>query len=95
VEKLPVRTWSEPISSKYGLHLVRVLSSNPEKPAKIDDVRAQLNVHCQLLRREEAVFRYTQRLFGTYEVYLGNNRIERLLPTRRVAPRGEMSREDG
>lgn len=95
VEKLPVRTWSEPISSKYGLHLVRVLSANPEKPAKIDDVRAQLNVHCQLLRREEAVQRYTQRLFGTYEVYLGKDRIERLLPTRRVAPRGEMSREDG
>lgn len=95
VEKLPVRTWSEPITSKYGLHLVRVLASNPEKPATIEDVRAQLNVQCQLLRREEAVHRYTQRLFGTYEVYVGQDRIHQLLPTRRIAPRGEMSGEDG
>jgi len=95
IEKLPVRTWSEPIASKYGMHLVRVLSSNPEGPAKIDEVRAQLNVQCQLLRREEAVHRYTQRLFQTYEVYLGNDRVRELHPTHRTAPRGEMSGEDG
>jgi hypothetical protein len=95
VEKLPLRTWSEPIASKYGMHLVRVSSSNPEGPAKIEDVRAQLTVQCQLLRREEAVHRYTQRLFQTYEVYLGNDRVRELHPTHRTAPRGEMSGEDG
>jgi hypothetical protein len=95
IEKLPVRTWSEVIPSKYGMHLVRVLTANAEKQATLDDVRALLNVECQMLRREEAVHRYTQRLFGTYEVFVGNDRVRELQPTHRTAPRGEMSGEDG
>ncbi|HRI65776.1 MAG TPA: peptidylprolyl isomerase [Polyangium sp.] len=95
ISQLPVRTWSEPIASKYGLHLVRVLEFAQEKPAKLEDVRGKLVVECQQRRREEAVHRYVERLFRDYDVYLGNDRVRNLAPTRRTAPRGEMSREDG
>jgi PPIC-type PPIASE domain len=92
---LPPRQWSEPIASKYGLHLVRVLSFNQEKPATLEDVRGKLTVDCQLRRREEAIRRYVGRLFKEYEVYVGSERVRDFSPTNRTAPRGEMSGEDG
>lgn len=95
IAKLPVRAWSDPVASKYGLHLVRVLSFNPEKPATLNDVRGKLTVDCQLRRREEAIRRYVERLYKEYDVYIGNDRVRDFSPTNRTAPRGEMSREDG
>lgn len=95
IAQLPKRTWSDPINSKYGVHLVRVLESTPEKPATLDDVRGKLAVDCQLRRREEAVRRYVNRLFNEYDVYLGPDRVRDLAPTKRTAPRSEMSGEDG
>lgn len=95
IAKLPVRTWSEPVSSKYGVHLVRVLSFVPEKPATLNDVRGRLAVDCQLRRREEAIRRYVERLYREYDVYIGSDRVRAFSPTNRTAPRGEMSREDG
>jgi hypothetical protein len=95
ISRLPVRTWSEPVVSKHGTHLVRVLAFSPEKPATMEDVRGKLAVDCQLRRREEAVRRYVERLFEEYDVYIGSDRVHELSPTNRTAPRGEMSREDG
>lgn len=95
IAKLPVRTWSDPVASKYGFHLVRVLAYSPEKPATMEDVRGQLAVDCQRQRREEAVRHYVERLFRQYDVYVGNDRVRDFSPTNRTAPRGEMSGEDG
>lgn len=95
ISKLAPGTWSEPIASKYGVHLVRVVEFQPEKPAALDDVRGKLMVDCQLRRREEAVRRYVERLFREYDVYIGNDRVGQFAPTHRTAPRGEMSGEDG
>lgn len=95
ITKLPVRTWSEPLESKHGTHLVRVLVYSPEKPATMEDVRGKIAVDCQMRRREEAVRRYVERLFKEYDVYVGSDRVHELSPTNRTAPRGEMSREDG
>ncbi len=95
ISQLRERTWSDPIVSKHGTHLVRVLGYSPEKPATLEEVRGKVAVDCQLRRREDAVRRYVERLFKEYDVYLGNDRVHELLPTNRTAPRGEMSREDG
>jgi hypothetical protein len=94
ISQLPVRTWSEPIASKYGTHLVRVLAFNPAKPAALQDVRGKVAVECQQRRREQAVQRYVERLFKDYDVYVGNDRVHGFAPTNRTAPRGEMSVED-
>ncbi len=90
----PVRTWSDPIASKYGWHIVRVLTYSPEKPATLDDVRIEVALDCQVRRREEAVRRYVGRLFTEYDVYVGGERIRDFSPTDRIAPRGELSGED-
>lgn len=95
ISNLPLKTWSDPIQSKYGFHLVRVLANDPEKPATFDDVRGKLALDCQLRRREEAVRLYVGRLFKEYDVYLGPNKVRELTPTQRIAPRGEASEEDG
>ncbi len=95
VAKLSERTWSDPIASKYGVHLVRVMKNQPERAATLDDVRGKLAVDCQLRRREDAVRRYVERLFKNYDVYIGDERIQHFSPTNRTAPRGEMSGEDG
>jgi hypothetical protein len=94
LQSLPPRTWSDPIASKHGSHLVRVVEFTPEKPATLTDVRGHLAVECQLRRREEAIRRYVGRLFSDYEVYIDGNRVREFAPTNRTAPRIEMSGED-
>ncbi|MEZ4296705.1 MAG: peptidylprolyl isomerase [Polyangiaceae bacterium] len=91
---LPLQTWSEPIESKVGWHLVRVIALAPERQARWEDVRSRLAIECQVRRREEAVRRYVARLLQEYEVYVGGERRKDLSPTNRTAPRGERSRED-
>ncbi|MGE0054008.1 MAG: peptidyl-prolyl cis-trans isomerase [Hyphomicrobium sp.] len=39
LSELPVNTWSGPVNSGLGLHLVRVIESRPERHAPFDEVR--------------------------------------------------------
>jgi hypothetical protein len=95
IVKLDERTWSDPIVSKHGTHLVRVLEYRPEKPATLEDVKGKVAVDCQIRRREQAIQHYVERLFKDYDVYIGSDQVRDFTPTHRTAPRGEMSGEDG
>jgi hypothetical protein len=94
LKNLPIQAWSEPVSSKFGWHLVRVLEYQPERPATMEDARGELALHCQIARREEAVRLYLDRLLPDYKVYVGRERVRELSRSGRVAPRGELSAED-
>jgi hypothetical protein len=86
--------WSEPIASKYGFHLVKVVDRRPARPAAFADVRGDLSLAYAVSRREEAVAAFLQQAFARYEVDVGGERLPSLEPSRRVAARTEGSAED-
>lgn len=50
--KLPQGQWAGPISSGFGLHLVRVTSRAPFVPAQLEAVRDRVHLDYQLAQRE-------------------------------------------
>src|SRR5262249_56675512 len=51
---LATGSWSEPIESKFGWHLVRVLDRQDAGPAAFEDVRAQLPLTYLVARKKQA-----------------------------------------
>lgn len=91
---LPVGSWSEPLPSKYGWHLVLPLAFAPERPATFEEARPELSLLCWMERREAAVARLIERSLPRYRIYLDGQRVSPSAPTRRVAARSESSGED-
>jgi hypothetical protein len=87
-------TWSEPLPSKYGWHLVLPLSFTKEHAATFEEARAELGLLCWMERREAAVARLIERSLPRYRIYLDEQPLPPPKPTRRVAARSESSGED-
>lgn len=68
VAALPDDTWSAPVASSFGLHLVRVSAREPARPATLDEARAALRQRF-IERRRTALRRAgIDRLRQRYEV---------------------------
>ncbi len=84
--RLPVDTWSGPVRSAYGLHLVWIHASVPGEPPRLADVRSQLSLELAQERQEERHAVFVRDLRRRYRV-----RIE--LPTPfAAAPAGDTYR---
>jgi hypothetical protein len=68
--QLPPRTWSEPIPSSYGLHLVRITARDVEHRPAVDEVRAALARDWRTERRAEAGRAALARLRAAYDVHI-------------------------
>jgi hypothetical protein len=67
---LPVGDWSGPVSSGYGVHLVRVNSKTPGRPATLDEVRTAVERDWENDRRVRANADYYARLRRKYDVVI-------------------------
>ena len=70
VSALPVGDWQEPVTSGYGLHLVRVTSRTPGQPATLASVRAAVERDWENDRRQQAKESYYQKLRAGYDIVL-------------------------
>jgi peptidyl-prolyl cis-trans isomerase C len=91
---LPLGSWSGPIASSYGHHLVKVLAREPGRTASFDEVREKLRLDLLVARRADAVARFVARALARYEVTVDGQRVTALGPTGRVAVRTAPSAED-
>lgn len=76
VVALPLQTWSAPISSSFGVHVVQVTQREEGRPALLSEVRAQVQ---ELLLQEQRSAKKQQvlsQLRAQYQV-----QVETLLPT--------------
>lgn len=80
VISLPVGTWSEPIRSSFGLHLVRIDERRPGERPPLADVRGAVRRDLLDARRETASRRALDELRKRYDV-----RIEGPAPAAAVA----------
>jgi peptidyl-prolyl cis-trans isomerase C len=72
---LPVSAWSGPISSSYGLHLVRVEARSEPKAASLVEVRTTVVRDFQEERRQAANREVFERLKQRYEITVDESAI--------------------
>ncbi len=70
VGALAVGDWSGPIASGYGVHLVRVNSRTPGRPATLDEARAAVERDWESDRRAQAKADYFEKLRRKYDVVI-------------------------
>jgi hypothetical protein len=68
IAQLPVGTWSGPVESNYGAHLVRVESIVPGRPPPFEDVRGEVMQDFERARRQRELEADLAKLRRKYEV---------------------------
>lgn len=76
VDALPVGSWSPPIASSYGLHLVRVLARTPARLPDVAEIESTLRTDWVDAHRRDVRRKALAELRGRYQV-----RITREKPT--------------
>lgn len=71
--KLQPGQWEGPISSSYGLHLVRVTQYQPAHAPELNEVRAQVVTDFKNDRLQAATEKYYDRLRQRYQVKVDNS----------------------
>jgi len=90
----PSSDFGAPIASTYGWHAVRVIAIEPEIRAPFESVRRRVEEEYVVARREEAIAKYLEKVFGEYVVRVDGVALTHLEPSRRLAVRTEASPED-
>ena len=89
---LPLGTWSEPVPSKFGWHLVKVLERDEGGPASYDDVRGKLPLLYLVARKQAAAREFIAKAATRYRVTVDRTPIavvpsrDRLAEPRRKEP---------
>jgi hypothetical protein len=76
----------EPVRSKHGWHLVKVIAREDPGPATFEDVRAKLPLLYLVARKKEAVAEYLRQAASRYRITVDGRPPDRLPPSDRVAP---------
>jgi parvulin-like peptidyl-prolyl isomerase len=94
VAALSPGSWSVPIQSAFGWHLVRVIARADGRPARFEEVRSRVLEQFSVYRRQEAIARYLTGAFGKYRVDVDGKPLKSFVASRRLAYRGVPSGED-
>ena len=79
-------TWSGPIRSKLGWHLVKVLEQEEGGPARFEDVRGKLPLLYLVARKKEATARFLQDAATRYRITVDGRRLDTLPASDRTPP---------
>jgi hypothetical protein len=91
---LPVGVWSDPLRSRFGYHLVKVLGHEAGRLSSFDEVAERVRLDLTADRRRDATAHFVKRAFAHYEVDVAGVRVRNVEPTKRLALRSQPSRED-
>ena len=87
VLQAPEKTWSEPLASAQGLHLVRVLQRHPAQTLAFEAIRNRVTADMVNARVAAARDGAYQRLLARYTVVLPDGRVQvSAAPTTAVQP---------
>jgi peptidyl-prolyl cis-trans isomerase C len=78
--------WSDPIGSKFGWHLVKVLEASPAGTASFDDVKGKLPLAYLVARKKKAVADFLARAKDRYRILIDGDPIGEWAPSGRIAP---------
>jgi len=78
--------WSEPIASKFGWHIVKVLERSDAGPAEFEDVRQRLPLVYLVARKKQAAREFLVQAARRYRITVDGAPLRELPPSDRVAP---------
>jgi peptidyl-prolyl cis-trans isomerase C len=79
-------TWSAPIASRHGWHLVEVLDHVEAAPATYDEVRGRLPLTYLVARKKQATADFLRQAAARYRITLDGHRIAEPTGADRMAP---------
>ena len=91
---LPPGQWSEPLESRFGWHLVKVVQHAPGAPASLDDVFERVRLEYAVVHRHEAIASFLEQAFQRYHVDVDGAPLRHYRATERLALRSTPSHED-
>ncbi len=94
VFSLPPGAWSEPVESRFGWHLVKVMEHAPGAPAAFDDVFERVRLEYAVVHRHEAIAHFLEQAFQRYHVDVDGSPVHDYRATERLALRSAPSQED-
>jgi hypothetical protein len=94
IDDIAVGSLGGPIASKWGWHLVRVVSRLPAHTATFEEAQEDVKVDYLLARREAAVHKYLVQLVTQYRIDVDGRVVTTLPDTHRTASRTAASGED-
>lgn len=77
LEELELDTWSGPVESDHGLHLVRILNRSVSRPLPLEEVRESVRAEWLARREHRVVEEYAQALRRRYQVVVESRPGER------------------
>ena len=83
---LPIGVWSEPIASKFGWHLVKILERHAAQPASFEEARGKLPLLYLAARQQEAVDKFLRQAEQRYRVTIDGRPLPILPASGRLAP---------
>jgi hypothetical protein len=83
---LALGVWSEPIGSKFGWHLVKVLERTEGGPADFEDVRQRLPLLYLVARKKQAAQDFLRRAAARYRITVDGAPVGEVAPSDRMAP---------
>jgi peptidyl-prolyl cis-trans isomerase C len=94
VQSLAPWTWSAPLQSRYGWHLVKLLEATPAGPAPFDEARERVALDAAIECRAHAASEFIERAMKRYRVEVDGHPTGTLPAVHRSAIRSEPSAED-
>lgn len=86
VTTLPTGTWSEPVASKLGLHLVKVIERRAGRLETFEESRERLKLAYLVARKQKATRDYLGRAFARYQIDIDGDALGAYTPSGREAP---------
>jgi hypothetical protein len=90
----PIGTWGAPVASRFGWHLIKVISHDEGRPAAFEEVADRVRLDYAVERRHEAIARFLAKVYARYEVDIDGTPVRAYAPTARLAIRSAPSAED-
>jgi hypothetical protein len=91
---LAVGAWSDPVPSRFGWHLIKIVEHTPGRAAELAEVEPRVRLELAVERRHAAIARYLAGAFARYAIAIDGAPVAHVEPTARVALRSAPSAED-
>jgi peptidyl-prolyl cis-trans isomerase C len=94
VLRQPMGVWSEPVVSRFGFHLVKIVDKSPGRLETFAEAEGRARLELADERRRDANARFIRRAMERYEVDIDGERVPPGPSTDRLAMRASLSGED-
>lgn len=78
--------WSEPVESRYGLHLVKVVAHEEPRQETFEEARPRLKLAHLVDRKEKALRSYLEQAFERYRVDVDGQAVTSYVSSGRASP---------